>query len=413
MRHKILFFFLFFAIGLNRDTLARPDVTVVGFAKFSNGIGRLSIGFIDCLKDALSLNFINTRFKDSSVDDIPEPVLSIMKKKNKTPGKIAILFDVLTLPKIPIYKSVPGQSYIKLAYSTVESTELPSHWPQILNKFFDAVIVPNPYLVDTYQKSGVKIPIFMLPLGLYLDELLAIPLKEETTQPFIFGVASSLAKYKNIHRLITAFNEEFGNNQNVMLKIQTTSQFNINAITKQIAETNTNNIVLNSKPLSWLEYIQFIASLNCYVLPSKGEGFSVPPYEAIAAGIPCILSNNTAHKTLCATGFVRPVESTIKEIHEGEFYGCSCGYNFNCTIKDLREALRDVYQNYRNYLSKTQAAREWVKQYAHAQMKPFFMNLIKPGNNIFLGTENKITRDGIVTNSVKLYLKYKNLWKIS
>ena len=43
------------------------------------------------------------------------------------------------------------------------------------------------------------------------------------------------------------------------------------------------------------------------------EGFSITPREALAMKKPCILSNNTAHKKMCAKKYAYGVKSEIKE----------------------------------------------------------------------------------------------------
>ena len=45
-------------------------------------------------------------------------------------------------------------------------------------------------------------------------------------------------------------------------------------------------------------------SLDVYLSNSKGEGFGIPTIEAEAAGIPVIVSNNTAQPELCGEGWI-------------------------------------------------------------------------------------------------------------
>jgi glycosyltransferase involved in cell wall biosynthesis len=45
-------------------------------------------------------------------------------------------------------------------------------------------------------------------------------------------------------------------------------------------------------------------SLDVYLSNSKGEGFGIPTIEAEAAGIPVIVSNNTAQPELCGGGWI-------------------------------------------------------------------------------------------------------------
>ena len=149
-------------------------------------------------------------------------------------------------------------------------------------------------------------------------------------------------------------------------------------------------------------------SLDCYVFPSQGEGFSVTPREAIALGLPCILSNNTVHKTICDSGFVLPVKADQKSpaIYE-VFNNSQLGYFYDCSLEDLCQAMLEVYNNYDQYIKNSLKGREWVKQYLWDSLKPTYLNLFRP-KEIVLGDENIITDCILQTSSKKLYKKYND-----
>ena len=163
--------------------------------------------------------------------------------------------------------------------------------------------------------------------------------------------------------LIDAFAQEFGNEKDVCLKLHGRSglPYCINAIKRKLQDINAKNIILIEHSFNNDEHVHFMSSLDCYVFVSKGEGFSITPREALALGIPCILTNHTAHSTICNTGYVRPVLSDIMEPAYYDCFGSYCGYQFNTSTEELRQALRDVYNNYKYYLKKAHKGREWVR----------------------------------------------------
>lgn len=71
-----------------------------------------------------------------------------------------------------------------------------------------------------------------------------------------------------------------------------------------------------------------------------------------ALGISCILSDNSAQKTICATGFVRAVPSTLQEQAYYPCFNTCLGYYYNCKLEDARLALKDMYERYSSYLKK-------------------------------------------------------------
>jgi glycosyltransferase involved in cell wall biosynthesis len=49
-----------------------------------------------------------------------------------------------------------------LGYTVWELEKLPNHWPEILNRL-DAVLVPCEWNVEVFQKSGITVPIYVVP----------------------------------------------------------------------------------------------------------------------------------------------------------------------------------------------------------------------------------------------------------
>jgi glycosyltransferase involved in cell wall biosynthesis len=384
---------------------ARYDVTVVGPLLYADGLGRLSIGLMEHLKDELSFNFISTgivNFKDVSYD-----VQRIVWNHDKTPGNVSILFNPLWSVWGTAADKVPN-SHIKLAYSMIESNAIPQRWVDILNKQFDAVVVPDKFLVDVYTKSGVKIPIFVLPHGVYLDEFLSVSPKKCPNRPFTFGMSAGFnSSHKNHELLIDAFVQEFKHDPNIRLRVHGRCGNSVlqEHIQNKVRNLNHRNVEFINKSFSRAEYREFMASLDCYVLLSKGEGYSVTPREALAMGIPCIISDTTAHKTICETGLVRAVRTPVAKLAHYIPFKTYCGYNFSCTVEDACKALREVYKNYPVYLEKAEQGREWVKQYLYPNLKNRYLSLLKP-KQVVLDTYNSIEKDCLVTNSKKLYEKY-------
>lgn len=408
---RIIFIFLamnYRAITLCTFTHSPIDLTVVGQIKFACSLPRIGIGLIDCLKDDITINYIQTGWWKPDLKDVPSNVAKIVLNENKRPGNVAILYDFLSHATMTPSEYVPKDSSIKIAYSMNESTSIPSRWPEILNKQFDLVVVPDEWLRDIYEKCGVTIPIFTLAHGIYLENFLDTSLKKKASKPFTFGLSAGFWPRKNQLLLLEAFHEEFGNNPDIQLRLHGRMGDLERSLQKTKSDIGATNITIESKVFTEQEYLSFVKSLDCVVVLSKGEGFSIPPREAVALGIPCIISDNTAHKTLSKTGYFRAVPSMIKEPAYVEHYMEALGYEFNCSRKDVRIALRDVYENYQYYLKRAEEGREWVKRYLWKNLRKKFLNLVKP-QKVVLGEHNKVTNDYLMTTSKALYKKYKIL----
>lgn len=394
-----------FLAGFESNLNASPyDLTLVGQVKWCGGLERLPISLTRIFKNELAINLISTP-GHYDFSEVPLDEQAILRNPDKTAGKVAILFDIVWHTKYTPAHYVPEGSLIKIAYSMFEASAIPPQWVNILNNKFDLVVVPDEFCRGAYLNCGVQIPIFVVPLGIDVDDFLKEPVQSSPSKPFVFGSSASFLPRKNHKLLIEAFHAEFGTTPSVRLKIHGRNG-SPKDLQKKIKNLNRpRNIELIATPFSVGQYTDFLKSLDCYVLLSKGEGFSLTPREALALCKPCIISDNTAHHALAETGFVYPVISNIKEPAFYQNLNQIVGHNFNCTVSNVRIALREVYTNYEKYQAKAQKARKWVEQFLWKNMKPRFLNLIKP-KKVILADENVVTNDFLMTSSEKLYHKY-------
>lgn len=403
--------YLLLLLSINKFNANDYDLTIIGYALFSDGLGRIAISLAEHLQNELKINFINTR--NHIQNQHPKEVSKVINNNGtNNPGKVIIFTDSVYYQNNLNYKLLPKNDSIKISYSMFETSKISQKWVDIFNYYFDMIVVPDDFLIDVYKNAGVKIPIFVLPLAYNIEDFLNQPIKQHKNDVFTFGCSASFDTRKNHMTLVKAFIQEFKNNKNVKLKIN--GRFGdleyITSLKNLISSLKVENVDLTSIDLGWPEYIKFMTSLDCYVSISKGEGFSIPPRESLALGIPCILTNNTAQKTICNSGFVNIVNSNILEpaFYRALYDSEQLGFFYNCEIGDVRRSLTDVYNNYQNYLHKAQSSREWVKQYSWSNLKPKYINLVKP-KQIILGNQNIVTNDYLMTNSEKLYNKYKKL----
>lgn len=408
-------------------------LTVTGIVEHADGIGRQVIDFEELVGDEIEMNstshvhtmkFVPKRFKkvqrihnkklgyvvlnehtfpfdfvdDKDYDDF---IFKLTKFKTKINRRFSKLLNI-----------TPREEQIFIAYSMFESDRLPQYWAYKINKDWDMVVVPDKNLVDIYVNSGVKKPIFVVPLGTNLESHLNAPLKKKANKIFTFANFSAIQERKNSLKLLEAYHNVFKDNDNVRLLLSARKALGntYSSLKKYIFENNVRGVEIDLGAKNSSFYNFTFDDIDCYVSPSKGEGFSVIPREAMARGIPVIVSDSLAQKTIAQSGLVRSIEAN-KLVpgyysHADMFKG-----NFvDIETKDLEEAMLDVYNNYQTYLDKSQDARDWVEKGQYKHLKNLYMNMVKP-KNIILGDRNEITEDYLMTNSQELYDKWKHLEK--
>lgn len=425
-KYRNLFLILAHLLGAPISLSASPNLNLIGHLWNLCSISHHTSSFITCLNQQVPLKlFITTPFDASMHNTVFQKITNeginlYDHSKLDQQIKQGLVLSGMTIYTNSLwdksgrynawheYSRIPNTSFLRYAFVVTEWTKVSPDIVQIFNNNFDALIIPDPWGETTYRKSGVRIPIFTLPLVLDLQSLHQKQVQKKRSGDFVFGFSGIDIHRKNVKLLVKAFSKEFGNKPDVSLVLHFRSGEDIYRAKQIVEKSKCHNIKIIYKAFTRAEYEDFLTSLSCFVLLSKGEGFSIVPREALAAGIPCILSNNTAHKIICDTGYVAAVASDIIERAYSKKLSKERGSMFNCSVKDVQKTLRDVYQRYDHYWQRAQQGREWTKQYLAENLTPKYMSLVRPAR-VILGKENKITDDYLMVNTPELFYKYRLL----
>src|ERR1035437_8242074 len=125
------------------------DVTIVTSVMMADGISRQGVGIINCIGNDLKINALQC--PPCVYKEIPKEVLNILVKPFDGFGKVTFWTYILGLNESIIKTHEAISSPIKIAYSMFESDAIPKLWTNILNKYYDMVVVPDKYLVQVYK----------------------------------------------------------------------------------------------------------------------------------------------------------------------------------------------------------------------------------------------------------------------
>lgn len=397
------------------------DLTVVGPMNLADGIGRQSAELVKCLENDCTISYIPSgQYSGFHLNSLDLKTQKVFRDSGFVhPGKVLIFENMLDFP--PRDQPYPGpfwqrckidplnEKQVRFAYSMFESSRLPYGWVSRLNENFDAVLVPDPYLVDVYKQSGVKLPVFVLPLGLDLTDFHNFPMKEKPNKPMVFANFGTCLPRKNHVTLLRAFYQAFGDSPDVVLHLgwRAADSRSTSELLNEIAKYHLHNVRVDRGSLNRNKYLERFRKVDCYVSLSKGEGFSIQPREALAAGIPTIVTNSTAQRTICSSGCVLVVPADIKPPATYSFSGVY-GHYEDCTVEDAANALREMYKNYNTYLKIAQRGRSWVSSCSYDHLRPYYLSVVKP-KKILLGSKNEITENGIITTSQPFANKFAKL----
>lgn len=162
-----------------------------------------------------------------------------------------------------------------------ETTQIPQSWVDRLNGF-DALLVPCKQNIQCFKDSGVTIPIELIHWG--VDPEIFHEIERPEREVFTFGHMGALSQRKGTDLLIEAFLEAFPTEQDVRLINKTSfNTYPFNVKDKRVKVLMT--------PFTHEELIaEFFKEIDCFVFPTRGEGFGMTPLEAMATGVPAIVT---------------------------------------------------------------------------------------------------------------------------
>lgn len=203
------------------------------------------------------------------------------------------------------YQASPANAFsfpvapISIARTMFETDSLPSSWVEILNEMTE-VWVPSEFNRETFASAGVNINrIKIIPGTLDEDKynphnVLPYPLARTNTFKFLSVFDWSIRKGWDI--LLQAYFEEFSEEDDVslVLKISKINEPNTNPyikirdLTKKLGLKKLPHFHIIQENLSEEEMISLYSAVDCFVLPSRGEGWGRPYMEAMAMELPTI-----------------------------------------------------------------------------------------------------------------------------
>ncbi|MFD2614256.1 glycosyltransferase family 4 protein [Paenibacillus gansuensis] len=182
-----------------------------------------------------------------------------------------------------------------------ETTRIPRNWFPSINRY-DAVCVPSLHNVKALRRSGVKVPIYLVPHGVHGNLAPGLNQKRKLPYPkgtFVFLSVFTFQHRKNPEGLLRAYWKEFSRADKTVLIIKTEgfqrSESGTRLKRKMQAYKNRLKLRKSTAPVyvitdrvSSRTLQGLYKSANAFVLPTRGEGVGMPFQEALASGVPVI-----------------------------------------------------------------------------------------------------------------------------
>lgn len=217
---------------------------------------------------------------------------------------------------IVIQHTTPNESQRKdgvfnVLYFAWETDRIPDEWVKKINEM-DLVLVPCNENILAARRCGVIVPMHKIVHTFDTDkysknhEPLIIP---GVDNYFKFLSICQYSKKKGVDALLKAYLSEFTEKDNTLLILKTYIGPNdgekekghipglINAMKGILRLKNYPRILLLHEIMTDEQIARLYKTSDCYVLPSRGEGWGIPCFDALGYGLPAI-----------STGWAGPTE---------------------------------------------------------------------------------------------------------
>lgn len=188
---------------------------------------------------------------------------------------------------------IKNSGVYKIGHCEFEATEIPESWVSYCN-MMDELWVPTEWDRNKFIKGGVNVPIHVIHQGInpeYFHPDFA-PMRTDAKETYKFIVNAAWYPRKNLRNLITTFQSEFRRGEDVCLIVKTLNLGLNKGIQEELkdilSDKDSANVYVREEEIPEYQLPSLYTMADCLVFPTRGEGWGLPLFEALACGIPVI-----------------------------------------------------------------------------------------------------------------------------
>jgi glycosyltransferase involved in cell wall biosynthesis len=182
----------------------------------------------------------------------------------------------------------------RIGFTMIEVDRLPAGWVRQAN-LMDEVWTPTRWGAEVFRASGVARPVYDVPLGVDLAAFSPGPPREQMAGRTVFLSVFEWGARKGWDTLLRAYRAAFapGDDVLLLLKIDCRAPATnpLRAMRGALPSPAPPVGVIYNRPLPAARLAELYRGADCFVLPTRGEGWCMPALEAMACGTPAMVTD--------------------------------------------------------------------------------------------------------------------------
>lgn len=254
----------------------------------------------------------------------------------------------------------------KIGYTMLETTGIPADWVRECNRM-DEIWVPSEFNARTFAQSGVKVPVYVMPLGVDCNYYNRSIVSYKKSSKYTFLSIFEWGERKAPEVLLKAYSKAFSGKDDVVLICKVNNGDSSISVENEVRKLDLpvdgpEIVFLHNTDFDDYEMPALYRSCDCFVTATRGEGWGMPILEAMACGLPVIATDWSAQSDFLNenNGYPVKVDRLVDAKAKCIYYE---GFQWaQADEEHLIQRMRYVYENQEAAACIGITASEYVKQ---------------------------------------------------